>query len=325
MSSPFQMKIPELLPNNSFSRKNPLLQTDLDSTSLNEFKICPRRYFYSIICGYQPIEQSVHLTFGILMHQAVEHYWQARLEEDLDHQSALRRVLREVLTETWDRERQRPWQTDAKNKNRFTLVRTIVWYLDTYQDDPVETIRLKSGKAAVELPFGVNTKYYTSTGENFVLRGKMDRLGKLNDFLYVADVKTTQRPINQGWFSKFTPDNQFSIYSIAAHMVYGTDVAGILVDGCQIVQTFSDFHRGIVQRTPEQREAWMQELSYFLMELEYCAEAKAWPMNDSACNLWGGCPFRPVCSAQTESIKEMILEHEYRRRVWDPTFRPLDY
>lgn len=315
----------ELLPNPSFSTQQPLLQTHLDSTSLNEFKICPRRYFYSIVMGYQPMEQSVHLTFGILLHQVVEHYWIARLKDECNHEEALRRVVKELMIATWDGERNRPWTPDNKVKNRFTLVRTAIWYLDKYQDDPIETLVLNDGRIGVELPFRLGTNYQTQTGEQFVLCGKIDRLGTLNNNKYVTDVKTTQRTINNWWYDRFSPDNQFSVYSIAAKIIFETEVLGILVDACQVVQTFSDFQRGIVQRTPEQLEQWMNDLGFFLAQLEWCARNNEWPLNDSACNLWGGCPFRKVCSSPTESIRQMNLSNEYRRRVWDPTFQNLDY
>lgn len=308
----------DLLPNPSFSKKQPLLQLYLDSTSLNEFKICPRRYYYSIVMGYQPAEQSVHLTFGILMHQAVEHYWLYRLNDKLEHQDALREVVREILLETWYNGK--PWQSEVKTKNRFTLVRTVIWYLDKYQNDPIQTVVLPGNKVAVELPFQLPVDVKTEQGEQFVLCGKLDRIGELNHNRYVTDVKTTQRPINNQWYSHFSPDNQFSIYSIAAKVIFETEVLGILVDGIQVVQTFSEFHRGIVERTPEQLSQWLHDLQFFLAQLEWCATNNEWPLNDSNCNLWGGCPFRGPCSAQTPSIREMTLKHEYRRRVWDASF-----
>lgn len=314
----------ERFPNDSFSKKEPLLQLFLDSTSLNEFKICPRRYYYSIVMGYQPAEQSVHLTFGILLHQAVEHYWLLRLNDGCVHAEALRRIVKEMMVATWDAERGRGWQTDHKAKNRFTLLRTVVWYLDKYQDDPVETLRVH-GRVAVELPFKISTNYESSRGEQFVLCGKIDRLGQLNGNKYITDIKSTSRPTNSLWYSRFSPDNQFSIYAIASRLIYQTEVLGVLVDGCQIVQSFSEFGRGIVQRTPEQLDAWLEDLGMFLTNLEWCAKNDNWPMNDSVCNLWGGCPFRQVCAAQTPSIRDMLLKNEYKRRVWDPTFQQLDY
>ena len=82
-------KLPATLESNgAFSRVLPGFQTCIDSTSLGEFKICPYRYFLSIICGYEPVFQSVHLTFGLLMHEARERYYTARASGS-DHEDAL--------------------------------------------------------------------------------------------------------------------------------------------------------------------------------------------------------------------------------------------
>ena len=68
------MTVPDTSGNTSFSRQMPGLQLAVDSTSLGEFKICPRRYYYAIVLGWQTRVESVHLTFGILLHGARERY-----------------------------------------------------------------------------------------------------------------------------------------------------------------------------------------------------------------------------------------------------------
>lgn len=313
--------------NGAFSKQNTRLQIHLDSTSLNEFKVCPRRYYYSIVMGFQPQLESVHLTFGIMLHRSVELYWTYRLNLLMDHQDAMLTVVGDIMGLTWDKERNRPRDslTDHKDKNRYTLIRTIVWYLDKYQNDPIETISI-NGRLAVEMPFRFGSGHKSATtGEEFVLCGRLDRIGQLHSERYVTDVKTTGHTIGQYWFAKFTPDNQFTIYTIAAKTVFGIDTSGILVDACQVVQSWSKFERGIVQRTDEQLENWLKDLGFFLEQLEECAFEDKWPMNDSACGMYGGCPFRQVCAAPSANARNFILRHEYKRRVWDPTFERTDY
>lgn len=317
----------EQFENGSFSKANNMLQTHLDSSSLNEFKVCPRRYLYSIVYGFQPAQESVHLTFGTLLHRAVEIYWTYRLDRQMPHKDALVEVVQEIMKATWDKERNRPWDSDNKAKNRFTLIRTVVWYLEKYQDDPIQTVRVgASERIAVELPFRIGTGYKSATtGEEFVLCGRLDRIGELNGARYVTDIKSTQHTIGEYWFAKFTPNNQFTIYTIAARNTFGVETDGILVDACQVVQSLSTFERGIVQRTDKQLEEWLRHLGFFLEQLESCAFEDNWPMNDSACGMYGGCPFRQVCAAPSEQTRNLLLKHEYKRRVWDPTLERLDY
>lgn len=315
----------ELLPNNSFSKKNPLLQIYLDSTSLGEFKICPRRYYYSIVYGFQPRSESVHLTFGILLHEAVEKYWIFRLKHQMAHRDAQMEVVQHIMASTWSEGR--PWQSDSKWKNRFTLVRTVVWYLDTYQNDPIKTIYIGSNdNVAVELPFKMETGYHALTvNEPFTLCGRLDRIGELNDVRYITDVKSTQHTLDENYYKQFNPNNQFTIYTIAAKTVYGTLVDGIIVDACQVAQSFSRFDRNIVQRTESQLNAWHHDLGYHLNNLEHCAANDDWPMNDNVCGMYGGCPFRGVCSGVSETSKRFTLRTEFKRRVWDPFFKKMDY
>ena len=42
------------------------------------------------------------------------------------------------------------WDTDHKYKNTFTLIRSVIRYLDQYEHDPAKTVMLSNGKPAVE-------------------------------------------------------------------------------------------------------------------------------------------------------------------------------
>src|SRR6266705_445341 len=92
-----------------------------DSTSLGEFKTCPQKYNLNIRLGYVPRAESVHLTFGLLYHAALEEYDRDRAR-GRDHEHALRTAVHVALLQTWDPVLQRGWQSDDKNKNRLTLI-----------------------------------------------------------------------------------------------------------------------------------------------------------------------------------------------------------
>src|SRR5262245_50106850 len=188
--------------NSSFSAYLPLLQLSWDSTSLGYFKECPRKYQYSLLFGYAPRAESVHLTFGLHYHAALERYHHARSKKK-SHDDALDIALDHVLKATWNRTLSRPWSSDHPFKNRETLIRSVVWYLDQFQDDPVETAVLANGKPAVELSFQFQTDYLSlTTGEPFFLSGHFDRIGKLNDHHYIVDAKTTGTTLTNDYFAK---------------------------------------------------------------------------------------------------------------------------
>lgn len=311
----------------SFSTKIPHLQLYLDSTSLRTFLECPKKYYYSIILGRVPIAESVHLTFGILVHKGLEIYHKAR-HSGKYHEDALRTTVQWALEATWIRALNRPWTPNddkvGRTKNRYTLLRTIIWYLDEYQDDPMATAIIEGGQPAVELPFMLDSGHTASTGEEFVLCGFLDRIAVQQGRFFVTDVKTTGRPVDLHYFNRFSPDTQMTLYTLAGQSVFKIPVEGVMVDGIQVQVENNNFARQLTPRSPEQLVEWQEQLVYWLMQLNQCATSNVWPRNDAACELYGGCPYRSVCAKPTQSEAEQHLNTYYQERSWDPLLRRTD-
>jgi hypothetical protein len=303
--------------NSSFSTENTNLQLAWDSTSLGALKTCPRSYEYAIIRGLTKHSENVHLLFGQHYHACLEAYDYARAIGK-DHEDAVRLTVQKALVDTWDAKLKRPWNSDDKNKNRVTLVRTLIWYLEQFKDDPVKTVILASGKPAVELSFRFESSYKSRlTGKTFLLCGHLDRMGVFQDQTYIIDRKSTKSAIDgQDFFDRYSPDNQMSLYELAGGVVYGLPIRGVMIDAAQILITGSRFRRGFTYRTQQQRDEWYKDLEYWLAQAELFAEKGYWPQNDKACGLYGGCPFRPLCGKSPSVRGEW--EKEYKTRIWDP-------
>ena len=318
MIQPREAPQPQL--NSSFSPQLPTLQLAIDSTSLGAFKQCPRYYQLAIVDGWEPQHQSVHLTFGLWLHQAREQYEHKR-SAGHNHQTALRHTLRLALEWTWDRQLARPWFSDHKLKNRLTLLRSIVWYLDEFGDqDPLQTVQLANGRPALELSFQFNSGIESVTGEQIVFCGHLDRIARLNDEPYIIDIKTTGSTISPSFFEQFTPGNQFSMYALAGTLVYSEPIRGLIVDGLQIAVGFTKCQRGLVPRTRAQLEIWLDEASWWIEQMQNCALREYWPQNDKSCHNYGGCQFRSVCS-KAPSAQQLALRMGFKKRVWDPLQR----
>jgi hypothetical protein len=257
----------------------------------------------------------VDLEFGILTHSCRERYYHARAS-GADHEQALDTALDWLLCATWDTRLSRPWTTDDVNKNRLTLVRTMVWYLDQYAADPLETIILANGKPAVELSFRYATTYRTRAGEPFELAGHLDRLVRLAGTGYLSDLKTTKHTIDARYRAQFTPDNQFFLYEYSVPIVWSVDIAGgILVDAIQVAVSFSRPERFMVMHSKAQLAEWYDGLELWLSHAEDFARCAHWPMNERACFL---CEYRGICSRSPQS-RDQWLAADFERRVWDPT------
>lgn len=302
------------------------IQYSWDSTSLGWLKGCPRLYYYSMILGYRGKDESVHLRFGLEYHRALQDY-DIYKTADLTHAEAMHLVVKELLERTFE------WKSDNDYKNRDNLVRTVIWYLDKWKDDPAKTVVLDGGQAAVELSFRFELDWgprvtYNSTGEGspqpYILCGHLDRVVSFQDELYVMDRKTTKSQPSPWYYSQYEPDNQMSLYSLGGQVVLGAPVRGVIIDVAQVLQDTSVFGRGFTYRTKDQTEEWLKDLKILLRQAEEYATEDYWPMNDKFCGTYRseesgsvGCPFRDICS-KSPHVRERFLESNYRKEPWNP-------
>jgi len=339
-------------PNSSFSPIFPTLQIAHDSTSIKAGKKCWRYYKYKIIDGRQLGDGGTnpHIFFGHLFHAATELYtklkignWDWRLYRQLrragvsptvlrasrfrglDHDPNLLVVLRFLTYYSYDHLNKRPWISTEPTKTLKTLLRTTIWYLDFFKDETLETLALASGKPAVELSFRFSLselghELLAPTGEEYLLCGHMDRVVRFNGEIFVLDKKTTKYPLDDRYFSQFSPDIQVSLYSLAAQIIFGDGepVGGFIIDAGQVLVNGTRFRRRQIDRTPDHFEEWLRDFKRYLSDLEACVYEDHWPMNDAACGFgYMSCEFRPVCTA-APSMRDEILSSFYSVRKWDP-------
>lgn len=306
------METPNHQGNKSFSSSIPLLQTAWDSTSLGALKQCPRKYYYTIVQGWRPKGESIHLTFGIAYHSALETYDKAKAK-GLDHEQATIEAVRFCLafkdTDKADK--------DYSIKNRFTLTRAVVWYLDKYQEDPARTLILDNGKPAVELSFRFGTGHQAPDGEEIFLCGHLDRVCEFGDDVYVMDRKTTKSAMSDYFMQQFSPNNQMTLYSIAGQVISSRAIRGVIIDAVQLAVGFSRYARAFATRTQAQLDEWLKDFLDYTKLAGHYAEQQHWPQNDTACDKFGGCPFRKICSADP-GVRELYLKSDFERKPWDP-------
>src|SRR5438128_2303264 len=189
------------------------VQYAFDATTLKLVEACHYKYKLRILEGWVPKRKSVHLLFGGWYATALEHYYKWRAE-GLSSNEALSKTVREALINTWEYELNeegnpisgtgRPWTSDHATKTRENLIRTIVWYVDEFENESIEVVKLTDGKPAVEHTFAL------PVDNNVVLCGHIDRLVNYSGDKYVMDQKTTQNTITPYFFDQFTPDTQMS-------------------------------------------------------------------------------------------------------------------
>jgi hypothetical protein len=304
-----------------------------NASALKDWEKCPRYYQYRWIDGLAR-EDSVHLTFGSHYAWALMRFFQLRAE-GMDRAEARERVVAALLEQTWDYSHDwkhvayeeggedicqtcgvirghtaddctgRPWTPDPANpsyKDRWTLIRTFVWYLDEFRDDlPLYTV---DGRPAVETQFRIAV----DDGNAFV--GTLDRVVVYGDSPWIMDQKTTGGYLNSKYFRGYHLDTQMSMYIWAGQAVLPDAVGGVIIDAVQIQAGGSIFGRGLTMRTKSQLEEWYDEAMLNIEAARTATRERRFPRNTQSCDKYGGCSFREICEASPE-VRKTIIRRKY--------------
>lgn len=297
------------------------IQFAWDSTSLGYLKTCPRLYELVMIEGWDSKDESIHLRFGIEYHKALEIYDISRAS-GLSHNDALRDTVYETLLRIadWDPD---PISKAGQTKNKNTLIRSIIWYLDNYQDDPAQTYILTDDKPAVEQSFRFELDYTPETGDQpYVICGHLDKVAVYMDELFVVDRKTTTSTPTEYYFKQFEPNNQMTLYTIASRIILNAPIKGVIIDAAQVAKDFTRFVRDLTYRSADQLDEWLADLRIWLRTAERYAIEGYWPQNDTACDKFGGCRFREICS-KSPGVRKQFLKANFTQLPKEDRWNPL--
>lgn len=327
---------------------NTKIQFAWDSSSIGPLKQCPRLYELTIIEGWSPKGESIHLRFGIEYHKALQDYDMSRAL-GVKHNDAVHDVVRALLLRVADWE---PAPDEGKSsevvKTKDTLLRTVIWYLDQFKDDPAKTFIMEDGRPAVELSFRFELDWGPSAAQAFgkevrvssiaggyegfdpfgqsrqpyLLCGHLDRVVDFNDDLFVMDRKTTTMTPGPYYFHQFEPNNQMTLYTLASQVIMKSPIKGVIIDAAQIADGFSRFVRGMTYRTKDQIDEWLVNLRVLLAQAEQYAIDNYWPQNDTACGMYGGCRFRSICS-KSPQVREQWLKADFVQKPEEERWNPL--
>lgn len=274
-----------------------------NSTTLGLGKECLYKYKLAVIDGWSPRSLNNNITFGHWYAAALESYHKLRAQ-DIPHDEAVHYLVRTTLQSI------KGWEGD-NIKNPQTLIRSIVWYLEEFKDDPCKTVILTDGRPAVELTF----QFEYSTDITFC--GHLDRVVEYAGDYYIQDQKTTGASLGSYYFKRYSPDNQMSLYTVAGQVIWKLPVKGVMIDAAQIAVGFTRFERGFAFRTPEQSEEWLADAEWHIHNIWEATLRNHFPQNDKACMNYGGCQFLAVCS-KSPQVREEFLKTDFEKRMMNP-------
>lgn len=286
------------------------VQFGWDQTSIKLAEECLKKYEYVMIGGWTSPGISTHLFFGGAYATALEHYHKHRCDR-LSHDDALLAVVREALVATWIDDG--PWISDHNTKTRENLIRTIVWYFEHFEEDNATTLILSDGKPAVEHSFQL------PVDDGIIFAGHLDRVVEYGHNPFIQDQKTTATTISSYYFKQYEMDTQMSMYSFAGKAIFGLPVKGVMIDAAQIAVGFTRFERGFTFRDDATLNEWYDDTMGTVHRAMAATRENHFPRNRSACNNYGGCAFREVCS-KSPHVREQFLKADFiqRPKLWDP-------
>lgn len=300
------------------------LQFAWDSTSIKLADECLRKYYYKMVEGWQPRDTGVHLVFGAHFATALEHYYKWVATGD-SSETALAKVILECLINTWEHEVNekgeripgtgKPVEFLHNSKTRENLIRSCIWYVDQFENESIEVVKLASGKPAVEYSFSL------PVDNDIVFTGHIDRLVTYSDEIYAMDQKTTGQTVSSAYFAQYSPDHQMSMYTFAGQMIYGSPVKGVIIDVAQIAVGFTRFERGFTFRTSAQLAEWYEDAMYTIEAARSAVREQHFPMRRTSCNNFGGCEFRSVCGRSPDVRPNFLAADFVRGPRWDPLQR----
>lgn len=300
-----------------------------DSTSLGWLKTCPRLYQYQMIDNWRSKGLKPDLFFGLVFAEVCQAY-QKEIFQGITHDDAVFDMVKYVHSRAWD------WDSDHKYKNKYTLVEAVITYLDQWEDDPAKTVSLTDGSPAVELSFKFQLDWGPQAQaeqrdndgdlagdfapQPYILCGHLDRIVEFNGVLMVMDQKTTRSTISSNYFDRYHPDNQMTLYTLAAGVIYDQPIRGVIIDAIQIMlEKPHRTVRGFTYRTPGELDEWLEDLRHWFSLAEFYAESNYWPKNDTACDKYGGCQFKDVCN-KDPGVRKAFLKSNFTQegQRWDP-------
>ncbi len=292
----------------------------IDSSKIEEYISCPRRYFYRYILGWTPDTTDTHLYFGTCWHLAMEHLllngysYESVIEAYSKFESAYRERFSEV--------------TDAERfpKTPAVVLKALAGYVKEWHAHDSEN--------------GYKTLHTEVAGSVSITKGrkihfKMDSILQDKDGMFFSLEHKTGSTNNRQWQDKWKLSIQVGTYSHVLYCLYMKDVWGIKINGTFFKKGRGgagevEFVRVPVRKTPDSMEDWLYTVEYWIDKIEEDMDRlssvsdeytimPAFAKNPVNCTQYFGCPYLDFCISWANPLR-YISEPPigYKVEWWNP-------
>lgn len=289
----------------------------LDSTKLQCYARCPRKYFFEYVLGWASDGISNHLVFGKSWHEALEYLYKNRLQlsEIPRAYEIFMQCYREELPENTD-----DW---FKGKSPNRIPQALVEYCQTHASDVYEW-EILATEIGGQVPIS----------DIRMLALKMDIVARNKDNLIFGVEHKTGSQAGRTWEMQWSTSIQIGTYlhALAASYTDRADMARILVNGAFFYVKDTKYVRLWQQRVGWAMINWLDTVNnlYSMIEDDFerlttCEDGhttlESFYMNPTACTDYGGCSFFDLCIGIGNPLrycqKELPITG-YKYRWWNP-------
>jgi hypothetical protein len=315
---------------------------DIDNTMRQSFVVCPEQFRRAHIQHLGPQVPSVHLHFGGCMAKGLEVARRWYYSEPTGAASYIRMGQEAAVHEWADFD-----PPGGSYKTLDTLAESIRYYFETWPLDADTTPPNigADGKPEVEWWFRLPIPGVTHPdhGGPIYAVGRSDFIPNMGGLLGIADDKSASS-LGASWAKQWELDSQFSQYAWARRE-QGHAVEYILVRGISILKPKwteivdpagtetnkkgqpirREYNRAesfghaqaLVYRPQWMVDRWLAQLQRDVKRMvsAYVNDEWDFALHKGACEAYGGCTFRSLCTTQDP---ERWVPVNFVERVWNP-------
>lgn len=298
-----------------FDRYEPLIK---DSTATKVYKECPKKYFLSIILGFNSPDKFIVFTWGSAYHkfrEVLEKLYgfganaPATYDADKAHEAFIGAAQKGL--EYW---RKHGEDQETGTKWAFmTAERLILSFKRAFEHWKIEKSRGQIEVVAVEEPFNIQLENGVRTS------GRFDQIIRWNGKLWDRDFKTTSKD-SSFYARQLEPNDQFTRYTLAIEYLAGEPGQGVVAELLYNNNATRNKTHGpdifplTTSRTRSQLKTFENELGVISKKMSISRELDVWEKHENACAF---CPFHSVCTEPTEEAEMAKLEQHFIVRPWD--------